>query len=78
MRLSIENFKNSSGIYYQDRYASIFEALINLFSSLILVNLIGLPGVFLGTLVSTLTTSFWVEPYIIHKYGFDKNIKKYI
>lgn len=29
----------------------------------------GVTGVFLGTIISTMTTCFWVEPYVLMKYG---------
>lgn len=77
MRQSVETFKSASGIFYQDRYAPICEALINLFASLYLVNKIGLSGVFLGTLCSNLLVVFWVKPYILYKYLFKKNIIGY-
>ncbi|MPQ44786.1 lipopolysaccharide biosynthesis protein, partial [Clostridium tarantellae] len=62
MRSSVESFKEGGGIYHQDRYAPIAEAIINLITSIILVKLIGLPGVFLGTLISNITVIFWVKP----------------
>lgn len=77
MRQSVETFKSASGIFYQDRYAPICEALINLFVSLYLVNKIGLSGVFLGTLCSNLLVVFWIKPYILYKYLFKKNIIEY-
>lgn len=45
------------------------EAIINLVTSLILVQRHGVTGVFLGTIISTMTTCFWVEPYVLMKYG---------
>ena len=36
---------------------------------------IGIAGIFLGTLISTFPTSFWVEPYVTHKYGFHKPVR---
>ena len=77
MRGSVEQFKMASGNYYQDRYAPIIEAVINLVTSLILVRYIGLTGVFIGTLISNFTVVFWVKPYIVYKYVFDKNLVEY-
>lgn len=77
MRGQVEQFKNASGEYYKDRYAPICEGLINLISSIILVNLIGLPGVFLGTLISNLTVIFWTQPTIVYKYVFNKPLVNY-
>ncbi|EGT3617689.1 O-unit flippase, partial [Clostridium perfringens] len=77
MRGQVEQFKNASGEYYRDRYAPICEGIINLTTSILLVNLIGLPGVFLGTLISNLTVIFWVQPKIVYKYVFNKPLINY-
>lgn len=77
MRSSVEAFKEAGGIYYQDRYSPIFEGVINLISSIVLVNLIGLPGVFLGTLISNFTVVFWVKPKVTYKYIFNKPLINY-
>ena len=38
----------------------------------------GVAGVFLGTIISTVTTSLWVEPYVLYKYGFDEKVYKHL
>ena len=77
MRGSVEQFQSGSGCFYQDRYAPICESVINLVSSLILVKYIGLPGVFIGTLMSNFLVVFWSKPYIIYKYVFDRKVNEY-
>lgn len=77
MRAPIGQFKSASGEYYRDRYAPICEGLINFVSSMILVQIIGLPGVFLGTLISNISIIFWVQPKIVYKYVFNKPLVKY-
>lgn len=77
MRGSVERFKEGGGIYYQDRYAPLFELTINLLASVTLVNIIGLPGVFIGTLLSNLLVIFWVKPKMVYKYVFNKKLSKY-
>lgn len=78
MRQSIERFKEASGNYVQDRYAPLAESIINLICSLILVQHLGLAGVFIGTLISNLTVLFWVQPYIVYKYVFEAKLIDYI
>jgi len=46
--------------------------LINVVISLILVKPLGIAGVLIGTIVSCLCTSFWVDPYMVYKYHFKK------
>ncbi|WP_206098951.1 lipopolysaccharide biosynthesis protein [Paenibacillus nanensis] len=77
MRASVERFKESGGIYYQDRYAPVYEALINLAASILLVNWIGLAGVFIGTLISNLAVIFWVKPKMVYTYIFKKKLRAY-
>lgn len=77
MRNSVESFKEAAGIFEQDKFSPLFEGGINLVSSIILVKLIGLPGVFLGTLISNLTVVFWVKPKMVYKYVFKKPLKNY-
>lgn len=61
-------FRDSMGLFWYDRYKSLAEAVINLVVSLILGKYMGTAGVFLGTMVSTVTTSLWVEPYMLYKH----------
>lgn len=81
MRNSIATFKNKAGIFIQDKYVPLVEAAINLISSIILVQYIGLVGVFLGTTISTLSIVFWNVPRLVYKNVFKKPLiiyfKKY-
>ncbi|OJF90249.1 lipopolysaccharide biosynthesis protein [Alkalibacterium sp. 20] len=77
IRKTVLVFRNAMGLFWKDRYKPLFEALINLSLSLMLVSRLGLIGVFLGTLIATLTTSLWVEPFILFKYGFKMRVRKY-
>ena len=78
MRMCIDKFKESGGLYYEDRYAPIFEVTINLIFSIILVKKIGLVGVFLGTLISNLSVIFWVKPKIVFNKVFKRSLTQYI
>lgn len=62
-------FKDAMGLFWHDRYKPVVEMIINLVASLILVRRFEITGIFLGTLISTLLTCFWVEPYVLFKYG---------
>lgn len=70
-------YRNATGMFYYDRYRPLFEAIINLVASIWLLKTIGLPGVFLGTIISSLTTCFWVEPYVLYKYLFHTSARLY-
>lgn len=78
MRHTIGVFKNSAGLYWNDRYKPLFESVINLASSILLLRYFGIAGVFMGTVVSLMTTSFWVEPYIVYKHIFGKKLWRFL
>ncbi len=77
MRQATLVFRDSLGLFRYDRYKSIAEAVINLAVSVILGYYLGTIGIFLGTLISTLTTSMWVEPYILYKYHLKSPVRFY-
>lgn len=53
-RYSITGFKEAAGIFYEDRFMPLFEATINFISSIIFGKLIGVAGIFIGTILSNL------------------------
>lgn len=75
MRKIVLTYKDTMGLFWNDRYKPLFEAGINLIVSIILVQEMGIVGVFLGAFISTMTTCFWVEPYILYKHGFKKSVR---
>ena len=77
MRNSITTIKTTSGIFHEDRYAPLFQAIINLTVSIMLVQYIGIAGVFIGTLVSALAVPFWTTPYLVYKRVFNKPVRGY-
>lgn len=77
MRQTCITYNTTLGLFWNDRYKPLFEAAINFIASIILINFFGFIGVFLGTVISNLTTNFWVEPYLLYKYGFKTSLSDY-
>ena len=77
MRNSVVLFKDSSGLFYNDRFKPLLEGLINLILSLILVKLIGISGVLIATIITNLFVTHTIEPYVLFKYGFNLKPFKY-
>lgn len=77
MRNPVLTFKNSLGLFWYDRYKPLFESAINLLASIILVRRFGVVGVLIGTSISTLTTCFWIEPYVVFRFGFGMPLFQY-
>lgn len=77
MRQTTIMYNTTLGLFWNDRFKPWFEAGINIVASIIFLKLFGMAGVFLGTFISTILTSFWVDPYILYKYGFNGGLLKY-
>ncbi|MBE5908986.1 MAG: hypothetical protein E7278_09140 [Lachnospiraceae bacterium] len=77
MREGILVFRDSLGVFWYDRYKAVAEAIINLVVSIILARYMGTAGVLLGTVISTLTTSAWVEPYMLYKHRLETRLLEY-
>ncbi|WP_433745207.1 lipopolysaccharide biosynthesis protein [Falsibacillus pallidus] len=77
MRKGVLTFREALGVYWYDRHKPIFESVINLIASLFLVHQLGMVGVFIGTTISTLTTCFWVEPYVLYKYALKSSVTQF-
>lgn len=78
MRKASLTFREASGTFWQDRYKPLFESAINIAASIILAKKLGIAGVFIGTIISTMTTCFWVEPLVLYKYVFNEGLSSYI
>ncbi|MBM6861745.1 polysaccharide biosynthesis C-terminal domain-containing protein, partial [Clostridium saudiense] len=67
------------GLFWNAKWKSVFEAIINLVASLLYLKVfnLGLSGVLLGTFTSNILTNIWFEPYIVYKYKFKINLKDY-
>lgn len=85
--LIIQMFRNTSfvfidafGLYWNQRWKAVIEALINLVLSLILLKVfhLGINGVLIGTIVSSLCYVMWYEAYVIFKYGLKTSMKIFI
>ena len=70
MRQSILTFKDASGTFYQDRWKPLFEGILNICLSILLVKLVGVSGVLIATITTNLLICHLVEPYVLYKHAF--------
>ncbi len=77
MRKSLQIFREATGNYSFDWFSPIIEVILNIAISIFLAIKFGLIGVFLGTIISSLLTNFWIEPYIIIKESFECKLADY-
>lgn len=70
-------FIGADGLFRKDIVRPLIEAVLNLGISILLTHLYGMIGVFLGTIISLLLTTFWREPYLLYRYSFKQGMKDY-
>lgn len=77
MRTTTSIFRDAAGLFWQDRWKPIIESVVNLGASIGLAYLMGINGVFLGTIISTVIAPLWVEPLVLYKNYFKKSLWLY-
>lgn len=65
-RICMNNVKVAGGVFWQDRYVAFLQAIVNLVVSVVMINKIGLPGVYVGTIVQGLISTI-IKPIIVYK-----------
>ncbi|WP_026509496.1 lipopolysaccharide biosynthesis protein [Butyrivibrio sp. LC3010] len=75
-RIVLSNYKTAAGVFEQDKYLALIQGFVNLVISIVLVQKIGLAGIYIGTVVSGLIANI-TKPIIIYKVCFDKNAASY-
>lgn len=75
-RICLNNMKSAGGVFEPDKFVALIQAVLNLTASIILVNIIGLPGVYLGTLIQGAFSSI-ITPVLSYKILFNKSSKYY-
>ncbi len=66
----VQIYRKASGLFVRGKYRAVFTTVIGLTLSLVLVKQIGLPGVFLGTIISRMVTAWWYDAWLLHRHGF--------
>lgn len=75
---TIGAFKNGGGIFYEDRWSSIIQSIVNIIFSITLVLKFGIIGVVIGTILSYMVLYLYSYPAIIYKKLFNKSYFHYI
>ena len=77
MKLTTIAFKNAAGIFYEDRFIPIIESVVNIIASLICAKVFGVPGIIMGTIISTLVLCFGSYPFIVYRKIFNESANLY-
>lgn len=78
MRKTVNTFKEAAGIFYEDRFVPLIEIVLNIVVSIILAKLIGLAGVFIGTIASSVVLFFYSYPVFVYKKLFGRGYFDFI
>lgn len=70
-------YRAACGLFWQTRYRTMLTAIINIVTSVLLVGKLGLTGVFLGTIISYLLTTFIVDPAVLYREIFKISQKEF-
>ena len=71
------SYITASGLFTKDKWRPFVQAAINLVASILLVKAIGITGIFVGTIISCVTTIWWREPHVLHKYELHASVGTY-
>ena len=75
-RICLNNIKSAAGVYEPDKYVALLQAVVNLVASIGLVSVIGLPGVYVGTIIQG-TLSTVLKPILSYKVLFGLSSRYY-
>lgn len=77
MRTSTMMFRNSSGVFYYDRWKPLFEGVSNVVFSILLVKKIGVVGVIVATIFTNLLICDIIEPFVVFKHCLNTSPKRF-
>lgn len=77
LRFVVLIYKNALGLWKEDRFRAFFEAGVNLALNLILVNIIGIYGITISTVIAMIIISVPWETMVLFKHYFGLKPKKY-
>ena len=75
-RVVMMNFRTAAGVFEQDKFLPLIQGGVNLVISIVLVQKIGLIGVYIGTVISGLIANV-SRPPIVYRVCFDRKSKEY-
>lgn len=71
-------YENAAGMWQLDFYKPYVSAILNLVLNIVLVKIIGIAGVLISTIISSVIVEATWETFILYKYLFKRSPKDYI
>lgn len=78
MKKVFGTYKDAAGIQYEDRWIPVIESIVNLILSISLVQCIGINGIFIGTVVSSVIIYCYTFPILIYKNILKGTLRGYL
>lgn len=69
----VQIYREATGVFVQGKYRAVATAALNLVISIILVQYMGIGGVFLGSIISRMVTTGWYDVVLVYRKGFQKS-----
>lgn len=66
----IQIYKDITGLFVKGKYRPVATVILNLVISIVLVRRMGIAGVFLGSIISRLCTTWVYDGWLIHRHAF--------
>ncbi|MTP16925.1 oligosaccharide flippase family protein, partial [Turicibacter sanguinis] len=76
-RCTYSTFKDSAGIWQEDKYVPLIESFFNILFSIVCLKYFGLSGVFMGTIISGLVLWCYSYPRFVYKKLFNRHYLAY-
>lgn len=77
-RRTVVTFKEASGLWTEDKYKPIVSAVFNIILNIILIQIIGIPGVVISTILSFLVIEIPWETSVLFKKYFKISVSSFI
>ena len=76
-RMPFLTFINSYGLFWEQKTKNIVEAILNMVFSLglLIYSDLGIMAILIGTILSSIFTVVWYEPYSVYKFGLKRSSK---
>ena len=71
-------YRVTLGLFNKGKFTPYIAIIVNIISSIILCNILGPVGIFMGTILSQVCSYSLIDPYLIFKYEFKSKLSEYI
>lgn len=82
IRTTSYTYRTTLGLFSKGKLTPYIGAIVNILLSIILGKQMGVAGIFFATSIAQIVSYCWIDPYLIYKYEFNKNVfmfyKKFI